>query len=95
MDFEGSVASWLSTCGCTILNGEHIGIKKRNKTPVELNDLLGTHTVDLPKHMYGIYLPREEILSNTKYEWFARMSPEQILASPFQFAEYVQASYSL
>jgi len=94
MEFQGCVQTWLSTCGCTIVEGDLIGIKKRKtKQPVTLRDLLGTQELDLPMNLYGIYVPREEILSNTKYEWFARMSPEQILASPFQFAEHVQSCY--
>jgi hypothetical protein len=94
MDFQGTIHSWLSTSGCTVIDGEHIGIKKRGD-PVELREILGTDTLNLPTTIYGIYVPREEILSKPKYEWFARMSPEQILASPFQFAEFVNAFYSL
>ena len=96
IEFLGSVQTWLSTCGCTILNGNLIGIKNNEKNkPVELSDILSTDTLELPRTIYGIYIPNEDILTTTKYEWFARMSPEQILASPFQFSELVTSFYSL
>jgi len=96
IEFQGDIQKWLSTSGCTILDGEFIGIKKMHRkkiAPVLLRELLGTDKLELPKTIYGIYVPREEVLSSTKYEWFARMSPEQILASPFQFTEYLTSFY--
>ncbi len=92
IDFQGDVQRWLAASNCTIINGEFIGIKKK-MAPVLLRELLGTTPLELPSSIYGIYVPREEVLSNTKYEWFARMSPEQILASPFQFTEYLTSFY--
>jgi hypothetical protein len=93
MEFQGTLALWLTNSGCTILDGEYIGIKKKN-SPVQLKELLGTTPLVFPSTIYGVYIPQSEILSKTKYEWFARMSPEQILASPFQFTELLTSFYS-
>ena len=38
--------------------------------------------------MYGIWIPAANILKRTNYEWFARMSPEQIYQSNFILAKY-------
>jgi hypothetical protein len=42
--------------------------------------------------MYGIWIPAHDILKRTKFEWFARMSPEQIFQSQFILAKYIVLS---
>ena len=39
--------------------------------------------------MYGIWIPAEQILKRVKYEWFARMSPQQIFQGNFILAKYI------
>jgi hypothetical protein len=38
--------------------------------------------------MYGIWIPAANILKRTNYEWFARMSGEQIFQGNFILAKY-------
>jgi hypothetical protein len=93
-DFEGNTRIWLNTQkDLTILDGKYIGLKKIDGAPVLLEELLGTEHIELPVTTYGIYLPQEEILSRSKYSWFARMSTDQILKSSLLVAKYTLASY--
>ena len=93
-DFEGNVRLWLNgQKDLTILDGKYIGLKKIDETPVLLEELLGTEHIELPVTTYGIYLPQEEILSRSKFSWFARMSTDQILKSSLLVAKYTLASY--
>jgi len=92
IDFNGSVSEWVQK-HFKIIDGSWIGIKKIDNSPVTLQELLGTTEVKLPCH-YGIYMPQEEILQRPKYSWFARMSTDQILESPFLFSNFLKASYS-
>jgi hypothetical protein len=39
--------------------------------------------------MYGIWIPADKILSRVKFEWFARMSPQQIFQGNFILAKYI------
>ena len=93
-DFSGDIHSYLKTSGCTLIDGYKLGIKKTNGHPVQIQELLGTDPISLPATL-GIYVPRDEILSRPKFEWFSRMSPQQILESPMVFSSYVHECYSL
>jgi hypothetical protein len=94
-DFTGDIHTYLKKCGCTVIDGSKLGIKKTNGEPVLLNELLGTDPITLPRKLLGVYVPRDEILSRPKFEWFSRMSPLQILESPMVFSTYVHEVYSL
>jgi len=94
-DFSGDIHTYLKKSGCTVIDGYTLGIKKKTGHPVLLSDLLGTNPLLLcPTHL-GIYVPRDEILSRPKFEWFSRMSPSQILESPIVFSTHVHEVYSL
>ena len=91
-DFEGNIRIWLNS-NAFIIDGKEIGLKKINGTPVLLEELLGTEHIELPATTYGIDLPQSEILSRSKYSWFARMSTDQILKGHLLIAKYMLASY--
>ena len=46
---------------------------------VTIDRLLGSHYIDFDPAIYAIYIPRHEVLSRTKFEWFARLSQEQLM----------------
>ena len=92
-DFEGNIRIWLNSNALTIIDGKDIGLKKINGTPVLLEELLGTEHIELPATTYGIDLPQSELLSRSKYSWFARMSTDQILKGHLLIAKYMLASY--
>ena len=39
---------------------------------------MGNTFIDFAPNKYGIYIPGDEILKRTKYEWFARLSQQQL-----------------
>jgi hypothetical protein len=93
-DFEGNVRLWLNAQqDLSIVDGKYVGLKKIDGKPVSLEELLGTEHIELPATTYGIDLPQSEILSRSKYSWFARMSTEQILKSSMLISKYTLASY--
>ena len=95
-DFVGNVSKWASKKAelgqLNLIDGKFIGIKKNNNTPVGLEDLLGENYIDFYPNLYAIYIPANEILSRTKYQWFSRMSPEQILSSNLAITKYILGS---
>lgn len=58
-----------------------IGTKTKRGEPVVIDDLLGNTHIKFQKELYGVYIPADEILKRTKFEWFARMSVPQVLES--------------
>jgi len=92
-DFIGNVNLWCNR-NVTVVDGKYIGIKKINGEPVTIDELLGTTPIPYPiSSLYGIYIPQQEVLRRTKYNWFARMSTKEIIQSQLMIAHYMIASY--
>jgi hypothetical protein len=92
-DFIDNVNLWCNR-NVPIIDGKYIGIKKISGKPVTIDELLGTTPIEYPMStLYGIYIPQNEILKRTKYNWFARMSTDQIIKSQLMISQYMVASY--
>ena len=63
---------------CGLLSGKRFGIRTKCDKVVVVDDLLNATYIDFDKDLYGLYLPKEEILKRTKYNWFSRLSRQQI-----------------
>ena len=94
-DFKGSTDQWLLGAihlgKMNLIGGELIGIKTRKRKPVLIEDLLGEGFLDIDQR-YGVYIPGDEILLRTKYQWFPAMTTDQILATNTIIAKYIKAS---
>jgi hypothetical protein len=71
-----------------LIPGTDVGIKSIEDEPVIIEDLLGENYIHFYEKMYGIWIPDKMILKRRHYEWFSRMSPEQIFDSQFILAKY-------
>ena len=82
------------------LEGSKIGVKtEKSGEPILLEHLLSENYLDLAKGAFGIYIPGDELLKRTKYQWFSVMSQQEILDSRMVIAKYfvssaVSASFS-
>ena len=72
-----------------VIPGIKVGVKNKEGEPVVLEDLMGASTLDMPHDIYGIWVPHKEILSRRKFEWFARMSIEQIIEANVILSKYI------
>jgi hypothetical protein len=77
----------------TMIDGKYIGVKTMDGSPVSIDALLGNIDIDFYPTMFGIYIPSEQILTRTKYQWFPRMSVNQVLQSNLLIASYALGSY--
>ena len=75
-----------------LINGNKIGVKTTRGKPILLEEICEEAYVDLHKDALGIYIPSDEILSRTKYQWIAYSTIEQILSSNMIIAKYLKAS---
>jgi hypothetical protein len=50
---------------------------------------LSNYYLHISPNAYGIYIPANEILIRRKFEWFARMSPKQVLESDTIIGNYL------
>lgn len=78
-----------------ILDGRYIGIKDIYNKPIQIEDLMSDSYIQFSENLQGILIPDKSILSRTKYQWFARMSPEQIYNSNLIISKYLLSSNML
>ena len=75
-----------------LLVGEMIGTKTIEKQQILIDHLLTADYIDINKNTYGIYIPEKELLNRNHYNWFVRMSPEQILQGNMIISKYLLLS---
>jgi hypothetical protein len=91
--FLGDFNRWCNTGitkgRITMIGGKLIGVKTMDNEEITIDTLLSNEYIDLYSNAYGIYIPADEVLKRTNYEWFARMSPTQILESTLIISKYL------
>jgi hypothetical protein len=96
VNFLGDFNRWckkkITTNQIYMIDGNELGVKTLDGDPVMVEELLGENYINFYRDMYGIWIPWENILKRTKYNWFVRMSPEQVLKGNFILAKYMLLS---
>ena len=78
-DFLGQTNRWLyGKDGVAVVCGKLLGTEDTEGKRVGIDRLMGSTFINFSPDKYGIYIPGDEILNRTKYEWFARLSQEQL-----------------
>ena len=72
-----------------LIHGTDVGTRTVDDEPVTVETLLSDDYIHFYGKMYGIWIPADQILKRRHYEWFSRMSPEQIFQSQFILAKYM------
>jgi hypothetical protein len=72
-----------------LIPGTDVGTRTVDDEPVTVETLLSDDYIHFYGKMYGIWIPADQILKRRHYEWFSRMSPEQIFQSQFILAKYI------
>jgi len=95
-NFLGAYGRW---CNEKIVNGEmnlltadKLGMKDNLGKPVTIERLMGNTYIDLPGTVKGLYIPADEILKRSAFQWFARLSAKQALASDTIISKYLVIS---
>jgi hypothetical protein len=92
-EFLGDFNRWCNTRAnkgqVTLIPGKLIGTKTMDDNTILVDDLLSNDYIDLYPQAYGIYIPAKEILNRRHYEWFARLSPKQVLESNVIISKYI------
>jgi hypothetical protein len=95
MDFTGETTRWWlakqaeSSAAVSIIPAEELGVKTTANKPVLIEELLSDIDIPLSPTAAGLYIPEQEILKRSKYQWFARLSPKQVLESHTLIGKYL------
>jgi hypothetical protein len=88
-DFDRWCNKRISLKRLRLIPGTDVGTKTVDEEPVTVDTLLSEDYINFYPKMYGIWIPADHILSRRKFEWFARMSPQQIFQGNFILAKYI------
>lgn len=76
-----------------VIGGEFIGIKNRQGKQIILDDLMEESFLDIDSmKIYGIQIPRDELLRRTKYQWFTILPVKDILESNIILSKFFKTS---
>ena len=75
-----------------MIEGQNIGTKTYDTKPILLEDLMEDKPLSLHPDCYGVYIPHEEIMKRTKYQWFSVSSIEDVITSKTAIAKYLELS---
>lgn len=92
-NFTGSIDNWLEmnmkSNEINIVSSDKLGLINSENNIITLDNLMNNTYYELHNDAYGIYIPSDEILTSKKYQWFARLSKEQILTSNTLLGKYI------
>ena len=71
------------------ISGTLVGTKNVKKENIILDDLMSSIPLKLDNNTTGLYIPKNEILSRIKYQWFNRLSLEQLLNTDNQITRHI------
>lgn len=89
--FLGEYDRWIDArrSQIKVIDGKLIGVKTMHDEMILIDNLLTNDYLDIYPQTFGIYVPQNEILNRRNYEWFARLSPKQVLDSNVILGKYI------
>ena len=75
-----------------IIPADVLGIKDADGAAIALDRLIQNTYVNLAGTVVGLYIPADDILNRTAYNWFARLSAQQVLESDTTIGKYLLIS---
>ena len=101
VDFLGSWDNWCSykihqENKIDLLDGQKIGVKTKKGKPITIEELFEDKYLNIidddEKSFYGIYIPSDEIMKRTKYQWFSVLPKEEMDKCNAIIAKYLIAA---
>jgi hypothetical protein len=96
VEFLGQTQQWfieaIQKQQLTLVGGEMIGVKTIKRKAILLDDLMSDNYLDLDPNTFGLYIPADELLIRTKYQWYAVLSADAVLQASPIISKYIMAS---
>ena len=95
-DFNGVEKEWchqkINNRQISIIPASVLGTKDRNNKPVGIEELLSNNFLELHADSMGLYIPANELLRRTAYNWFVYLEADDVLKSDTQIGKYLLIS---
>jgi hypothetical protein len=91
--FTGAMSRWcfdkINSGEMNMVPADMLGAKDTKGKTVTLEILMSNNFLNLSDRVQGLYIPADDILKRTAYQWFARLSARQALESDTTVGKYL------
>ena len=91
--FDGILYNMVLEGKCGLIDGKKFGTKTKDDEPILIDDLMNATYKPLEVELYGLYIPNDELLSRTKYNWFVRLNRHEIYNANTLASKYFVISH--
>ena len=88
--FKDEERTWLSKNVTNMIPAKYIGTQDENGEMIGVEKLMSTEIINFYSKAYGIYIPRNELLTRLKYNWFCQLKEEEVIHSKTNIAFLLQ-----
>jgi hypothetical protein len=96
VEFMGDTSHWclsrISSGDMRLVGGELVGVKTVDGKPVLLEHLMEDNYLHLSPMCVAVYIPEDEMLVRTKYQWFSVMSVEEVMRANVAIVRYMKTA---
>lgn len=96
--FEGEIDKWLNKQvkigNANMIQSNLLGVKDEDGKLVRIENLIGSSYVNFDCNALGIYIPQNELLKRTEYQWFNRLNVKQIMESDSTLGKLFITTYN-
>jgi|TARA_B110000114_G_C15097221_1_gene402315 hypothetical protein len=72
-----------------LIDGTYTGTKTSSNHPILIENLLSSEFIELNKLAYGIYIMHDELKKRSRYNWFLKLSQQEVLESNTIIGKYI------
>jgi len=84
-------ANYMKQNEISYLDGKVIGTKDISDNLIKLEDLMENKEIQLSHHNVGLYIPHQELIKRTKYNWFCALSAKEVLECNIFISKYMKS----
>lgn len=93
-EFLGKNNAWLSNeinnNNINLIQARYFGICDVDGDIIELSDLISCNkNIKLDPDSCGVYIPWNDVINRTQFQWFAQLSPTEVLKSNTNISKYL------
>ena len=75
-----------------LISARELGVRDDDNNTINIDRLMSNRYIQLCNNIIGLYIPADELLKRTAYNWFAYLSMEKVLTSDTLVGKYLLVS---
>ena len=77
------------------IDGKLIGTKTKYNDKITIEDLMSNKKIILDKYNIGLYIPHDQLMKRRVYNWFCKLSEEEVLKAQLFISYYMLSTMSI